>query len=252
MTDTNGFWPSRRVLVLGCTGYLGTHVVRALLARGADVVGVVRAAPRPGDFFHEKLYQHIHVVRGRADDPARVRSLTAAYEIEVAFQLAAAGDGDSTAATRTLLANAPPSCRCVVPVRPGFAPRGNATATFLAVPHLFGKGEHRESTWAMRAFRAAASNEPLPPGGPDAYLDVRDAADGLLASAEPDAHFTRLGAQGTASDMLAILRGEPAPRFRVADPEAAAPRRTLAESVADALAWQTALVPTPTLRARAA
>src|SRR5687767_15631455 len=89
MSDRGRYWPGRRVLVLGCTGYLGGWAVRGLLARGADVVGLVRDPSPDSDFFRDKLYHQVHVARGRADDVVRLRTLIAVYEPQLVVQCAA-------------------------------------------------------------------------------------------------------------------------------------------------------------------
>lgn len=35
-------WKNRNVFVTGITGFLGSHLARALVARGANVVGLIR------------------------------------------------------------------------------------------------------------------------------------------------------------------------------------------------------------------
>ena len=42
MSHSESFWRDRRVFVTGCTGLVGAWTVRALLERGAHVVGLVR------------------------------------------------------------------------------------------------------------------------------------------------------------------------------------------------------------------
>jgi nucleoside-diphosphate-sugar epimerase len=43
-----GFWEDRRVLVTGAAGFIGSHLVDALLLRGAEVTAVTRRASRAG------------------------------------------------------------------------------------------------------------------------------------------------------------------------------------------------------------
>ena len=38
----SGFWNGRSVFVTGCTGFLGSHLVKALKSEGAVVTGLVR------------------------------------------------------------------------------------------------------------------------------------------------------------------------------------------------------------------
>ena len=47
----------RRIAVTGATGFLGRYIVDALLARGAQVVGVVRDRLRPPDGWARVLWR---------------------------------------------------------------------------------------------------------------------------------------------------------------------------------------------------
>ena len=59
----------KRVLVTGATGFVGSHVVRALEARGVEVVALVRAkSERPSS-----LGAHVQVARGDVLDAEAAR-----------------------------------------------------------------------------------------------------------------------------------------------------------------------------------
>src|SRR5262249_46089181 len=68
MWQWNGFWRDRRVLVTGCTGLVGAWTVRALLRRGAHVVGLVRDQVAGSELVRRKLIQRIDVVRGELEN----------------------------------------------------------------------------------------------------------------------------------------------------------------------------------------
>jgi len=89
MREDSSPWHGRRVLVTGCTGLLGSAVTRELLARGADVVGLVRDRARAEAFKHEEAEGRFHIVYGRAEDVFRLHSTMAVYEVSAVFHLAA-------------------------------------------------------------------------------------------------------------------------------------------------------------------
>lgn len=89
MTPTDGFWKDRRVFVTGGTGLVGSWTVRALLERGAHVVGLVRDGVHGSELVRSGLIDRIDVVRGDvADQPLLERAL-AEYEIQTVIHLAA-------------------------------------------------------------------------------------------------------------------------------------------------------------------
>jgi nucleoside-diphosphate-sugar epimerase len=193
--DPSTFWRGRRTLVLGCTGFLGTHVVRALLERGAAVTGLIRDSQRPSDFFAERFHRKIRVVRGAAD-PQRVRSLIAVHQPVAVFQLASVS-GQSHAKHRITaeflraVARLSPALPVVVPVEATDAavrfrnePLGRMRLGFLRLPALFGPG-HAKGSWAARAFASAAAGRfPPLPDRDEPLLYAADAANALLEAAE--------------------------------------------------------------------
>jgi CDP-glucose 4,6-dehydratase len=89
MTEQGGFWRDRSVFVTGCTGLVGAWAVRALLERGAHVVGLVRDQVCGSELVRAGLDRRIDVVRGCVEDlPLVVRAL-AEYEARTVFHLAA-------------------------------------------------------------------------------------------------------------------------------------------------------------------
>jgi CDP-glucose 4,6-dehydratase len=85
----SAFWQDRRVFVTGCTGLVGAETVRALLERGAHVVGLVRDRVPGSEFFRAGLARRIDVVRGAVEDYALLERALAEYEVQTVIHLAA-------------------------------------------------------------------------------------------------------------------------------------------------------------------
>ncbi len=210
--STPSFWHRRRVLVTGCTGFLGTWVVRELLARGAVVVGLIRDRVRPSDLIDDHLFERITVVRGRVEDRWRLESALAVHGIETVFHLAAPAVALATPTeptrhlsarwARTLLTavrHATPAAEVVIPVPTAdatgraevaadFARQTGAAVGVAVLPRLFGGGDRTWSRlvpWTLRAVLTGCPVE-LPRDGEltESYLYVRDAARACLGLAE--------------------------------------------------------------------
>jgi CDP-glucose 4,6-dehydratase len=89
MNVTDDFWRDRRVFVTGCTGLVGAWATRALLERGAHVVGLVRDAVSGSELIRGGLDHHIDIVRGAVEDQPLLERALAEYEIQTVFHLAA-------------------------------------------------------------------------------------------------------------------------------------------------------------------
>jgi CDP-glucose 4,6-dehydratase len=85
----HAFWQDRRVFVTGCTGLVGAWTVRALLERGAHVVGLVRDRVPGSELLRGGLLEHIDVVSGAVEDEPLLARALAEYEIQTVFHLAA-------------------------------------------------------------------------------------------------------------------------------------------------------------------
>jgi CDP-glucose 4,6-dehydratase len=84
-----GFWRSRSVYVTGGTGLLGGWLIEALVARGANVVVLVRDRVPDARLNRERIVERVAVVSGRVEDVDLNERILAEYEVESVFHLAA-------------------------------------------------------------------------------------------------------------------------------------------------------------------
>jgi CDP-glucose 4,6-dehydratase len=89
MGHGDGFWQDRRVFVTGCTGLVGAWTVRALLERGAHVVGLIRDRVAGSELVRSGLDKQIDIVRGCVEDQPLLERALAEYEIQTVIHLAA-------------------------------------------------------------------------------------------------------------------------------------------------------------------
>jgi CDP-glucose 4,6-dehydratase len=89
MATTDRFWQDRRVFVTGCTGLVGAWLTRALLDRGAHVVGLVRDQVAGSELRRAGLDRRIDIVRGGVEHYELLERTLAEYEIQTIFHLAA-------------------------------------------------------------------------------------------------------------------------------------------------------------------
>lgn len=83
----SGFWNGRPVFVTGCTGFLGSHLVKALKSKGAVVTGLVRDRVPSSGFFHD--HADINQVYGSLEDYALLERALNEYEIDTVFHVGA-------------------------------------------------------------------------------------------------------------------------------------------------------------------
>lgn len=82
-------WRNKNVFVTGCTGLLGAWLTKALVDRGANVVGLVRDNVPRANFFQLGLDKRISAVRGEVENYFLLERTINEYEIDTVFHLAA-------------------------------------------------------------------------------------------------------------------------------------------------------------------
>jgi nucleoside-diphosphate-sugar epimerase len=260
MAEDNGSWRGRRVLVTGCTGFLGGAVARELLARGAEVVGLVNERP-VADVLGDGTGGRVHLVRGRADNVFRLHSAMAVHEITTVFHLAAAGPFDDDRGTQAVLQAAKLYSRRVPivtaqPLQQLALAQPEEPQDRLSVARfgeVFGPGDRK----LFRAVPATAISlltgdaATLPPeGAARDFVFIRDAALACLRVAEvaradgPREYAFRSGWLLTDRQMAAAVREVYANRppaipdsEHPANPLGWQPQHSLAESLDESIAW---------------
>jgi nucleoside-diphosphate-sugar epimerase len=183
-------WHGRRVLVTGCTGFLGRAVTRELLDRGANVVGLVRGRPGGSEFAREYATGQFRLVHGRTEDRGRLHSAMAVHEVSAVFHLAGTDAGPLLDAAAVYHPRIP-----VVTARPAGQLRlvtsDDAPATTNPVGtarfgELFGGGDPKLTRVVPRTVLGLLNHEPTVPADTRTrdFVFVRDAARACLLLAE--------------------------------------------------------------------
>jgi CDP-glucose 4,6-dehydratase len=83
------YWASKRVLVTGCTGFVGGWLTERLVNEGAAVFGLVWEADPDAHFFRGGLDGRITCVPGDIRDLPLLTKLLSDYDVDTVFHLAA-------------------------------------------------------------------------------------------------------------------------------------------------------------------
>jgi len=89
MSNPDPFWRDRRVFVTGGTGLVGAWTVRALLERGAHVVGLIRDQVPGSELVQGGWLDRMDVVYGCVENQPLLERILAEYEIQTVIHLAA-------------------------------------------------------------------------------------------------------------------------------------------------------------------
>src|SRR5438876_9812214 len=89
MTELRAYWQRRSVLVTGATGLVGSHLVAALLASGADIAVLLRDHDRRSELFRSGNIERVAVTGGELESLADVERAIAESGAAVVFHLGA-------------------------------------------------------------------------------------------------------------------------------------------------------------------
>ena len=82
-------WKNRNVFVTGITGFLGSHLARALVARGANVVGLIRDRVPRSFLYEDQTDRRVTLVEGNLEDLRLLERALGEHEIDTVFHVAA-------------------------------------------------------------------------------------------------------------------------------------------------------------------
>ncbi|OGO78962.1 MAG: sugar dehydratase [Clostridiales bacterium GWB2_37_7] len=84
----NEFWKNKNVFVTGCSGFLGSYMVKLLVDKGANVTGLVRDFTPKSPLLSNKDLK-INLVSGSLEDMDVLERAIGEYEIDTVFHIAA-------------------------------------------------------------------------------------------------------------------------------------------------------------------
>lgn len=89
MDEMKGYWKTRRVLVTGATGVIGSWLAKDLLAEGADVVALVWDADEQSELYRSGTIRQVTVVNGALEDFWALERAINRYDVDTVFHLGA-------------------------------------------------------------------------------------------------------------------------------------------------------------------
>ena len=82
-------WKNKRVFVTGANGFLGSHLTKNLVKRGANVFALIYEPNKGSIFEEENLSKKVTVINGNVCNMSLMRKTLLDNKIEVVFHLAA-------------------------------------------------------------------------------------------------------------------------------------------------------------------
>ena len=86
---SNTYWKNKNVFVTGCTGLLGSWLVKDLVEKGANVTGLIRDWVPKSNLILQDSINKINTIRGDVNDYFLMERILNEYEIDTVFHLAA-------------------------------------------------------------------------------------------------------------------------------------------------------------------
>ena len=189
MESATSLWHGKRVLVTGCTGFLGAALSRELLARGAEVVGLIRNRASAAQYARECAEKRFHIIHGVVEDAIRLHTAMAVHDVSAVFHFAGESDRGTNAILRAASihdARMPVvTARRLAQLRIAGESVPSAPLGIARFGELFG-GDRKVSLIVPRTAIAIISGNPVPVAAGPArdFVFVRDAARACIAASE--------------------------------------------------------------------
>jgi CDP-glucose 4,6-dehydratase len=88
-SSQKAFWRDRSIFVTGATGFLGSSLVAALVARGAKVVCLIRDHVHDSSLIRSGMLSQVNAVYGDLSQADTLERCISEYEVDTVFHLAA-------------------------------------------------------------------------------------------------------------------------------------------------------------------
>lgn len=85
----SNLWNTKRILVTGATGLVGSWLIKTLLEKKAYIVAFVRHNDPQSEFFRAGLFQRVAVANGVLEDYSAIEGAINKHEIDTVFHLGA-------------------------------------------------------------------------------------------------------------------------------------------------------------------
>jgi len=83
------YWKNRNVFITGSTGFLGSWMVKYLVEKGANIVGLIRDWIPKSKLISDDSINKINIVRGNIEDYLLMERIINEYEADTVFHIAA-------------------------------------------------------------------------------------------------------------------------------------------------------------------
>lgn len=85
----NSYWFGKNVLITGINGFIGGNLAKELVAKGANIFGLIRNAKHDTLMFYEKINEKVVLIEGDLTDKDLFSRIISEEQIQAVFHLAA-------------------------------------------------------------------------------------------------------------------------------------------------------------------